>query len=464
MSARDSYRDLVKAPHPSQYYQRCTPKPGAFFWSSLVNLDGDFEASKNRIEKLLCFDIPDTLLIDNNRLISLRHLHGKLTVSDEVGIETILANRDLADDTQPMYVHKQQCGDATRCRALDQNAFICMFRAGLTSNESVVFQKYCRLDKLSSRATILRVFYSSKSKPTAYCVSNTYSPTECVSSNNDLKLTEQFCVSNESTNSDCLSVIKVRTFEDQLAITESVFRAIQRFFRIRLSDIVVDLVGNKVIQIKSFTVDPTQRVIERHVKNLTTCRICAIARPCPRTVSGRMVAKCHASLRSRNIDLIACPCADTIRCCDVCYSLILNERELNRLYQQLLRKTCSSNVKVSNKLPQGKPPNVRLLLGTSHACNVSLLSGEVVLKFLTSGSYYILDLSVNRDCDAIITNANGRGIVTNIFSRSAGMYSCFLGKDEKISLLIGNQERKKSDPKIQPLPDLWIPLIKSLTS
>jgi hypothetical protein len=91
--------------------------------------------------------------------------------------------------------------------------------------------------------------------------------------------------------------------------------------------------------------------------------------------------------------------------------------------------------------------------------------GEVVLKFPTAGSYHILDLPVIGDCDAIISNTNGRGIVTSIFSRSPGIYSCFLSKDEKISILIGNEERrKKSDPKIRPLPDLWIPLINSLTS
>jgi hypothetical protein len=390
----------------------------------------------------------------------------------------------------------------------------------------VCVQKYCKLSKLSSRAKVLRVCYSSGSKPFGFLIANIRSPRDYkVEHLDDTALTQQFCASLETSPIEDLSILKVsgKSMEEESEIAKKVFHFVENFFRLRLTDIVVDIIGGRVVQIKSLNFSATAPLVKLSLPvteaSSWTCSVCNIPRPNELTkiVSSKMIKSCLKSFKERNIENVfnsRTHVSDTIRCCDICYSLILNEQELNRVCAKFSSKCLSrEGVVVNINTPAPKnilaTSHIRLIIGLGSFTHtpgdlsvakaritVSLFDGKILMKFNqhTNRSFRVLDFISNDflfpevDLSLTVTLQSGtpyQGSISDIFGNrrsSPSIFACFLGHGKwNISVLVGfavsnipcplatgsampgtNMTLLHNNVPCIPLPDSWIPIINEL--
>lgn len=250
-----------------------------------------------------------------------------------------------------------------------------------------------------------------------------------------------------------------------------------------------------------------------------TCPVCGIPRPNELTkiVSSKMIMNCLKSFNERSIQGVfnaRSHVSDTIRCCDICYSLILNEQELNRVSAKFASKCLSREGVVVNV---NTPPadsgrttsHVRLIVGIGSfnytpqdlsiaraRITLSLFGGKIIMKFNqhTNRTFRVLDFMSDDfslpevDMSLTVSLQSGaayNGSISDIFGNHRSPPSiipCFLGNGKwNISVLIGytlssinyiptagssipgtNMTLMDRNISFMPLPDSWISLINHL--
>ena len=518
------------------YFSRFPCKPGTLFWHSLFTHRPRFEDAKAAIEKLLCFSFIDTFLFDGAQSYSLLRWGGRVVVSEDVSPESALDSFDLSDSVEPAAVRKRVMADSENrsiTTAIPASSLPSILRKVSELEELVCIQPFCKLRKASMKARVLRVFYSaSGSKPYGYVITNTHTPSSMSARVTGIEMTDQFCASTEN----AVSVFKIsgKSVSPAAKIAKDVFAFVENYFTLRLTEIVVDFLGPaddlKVVQIKAFSVKPfvsplrqlaltgekysrrgsvttTANAVWRAPKLRTAdalshkqvCFSCRMKKvELTKLVTCKMVTECVKSLHARGVDVLPVPRPKPgfQKCCDICYSIIVNEQELEKLTHK------NSKILVSRSLfvPSGESGGsvcYRLLIAVSkledtplglasvlEAVEISVATVGCVIfsvKEERIGNFRVLNLFSATAVGDVSVAVKGRdGTVVgsgtmSVLERLVGQcqYSnsavvslpCFLGHAQwRVHLSLGVQRVTGVSVLHTPLPDDWLPLIVGLRS
>ena len=295
------------------------------------------------LERVLKFRIPNTFIYEGSQSYGLTFSRDRVEVEEDLSPESVLDKLDMHDETQPVAVRKRSSSDSecrTSTSAIPTSLIGSFMRNVSDLDEFVCIQEFCKLPRLSSKATLLRLHYAPSSVPVAYQISNRSSALPD-GDESELSLTRKFCVSCETSPPESLLVYKVvgKSIEEYVETAKKVLFFMENFFKLRLEDVVIDLVGKRVVQVKSFQVKSA--VVLRQVtavKTLKNCYVCKQGKEdLPKVVTYKMISECFQSLKNRGIQsnifdhMKRLSDWATYKCCDICYSLILNEQDLNKI-------------------------------------------------------------------------------------------------------------------------------------
>ena len=158
--------------------------------------------------------------------------------------------------------------------------------------------------------------------------------------------------------------------QDLRQTVKSVHSFVENFFRVHLSQIIVDCIRTThsspwvVLQVYSLALDRVASTINC-IKKLSTffsaqCGICRDCEVC-KFVTVRMIAECHRSISTRlgsevfepflsRMDTIGSVASKggTVKCCDECYSMIMNEFELIKVGKKISKILSPSSPETSS--------------------------------------------------------------------------------------------------------------------
>ena len=507
------------------------------------------------IEKLLTFPIPDTFLFHGSQSYSLVTVKGRIETNEDLSPDSVLESFDLQDLTQPVAVRKRvdyTSENRTSSTAVSASLLPAILRKVSELEELICIQVFVKLSKPTVKPRIVRVCFSpSGSKPFGYVIANTVNPGTMAEVSESM--TAQFCASTDSTPPSHLSVYRVagKTIEEPVRIAEQVFHFIENFFTLRLNQVVVDVVpvgvGDtyKLIQVKSFTVKPfvsplrqlalagekyTRRgsvtttanaVWHYEVPKLNgetalgrkpTCFLCKLKKPdLSKLVTLKMVNECLTHLHARLGRVLMPPRGAEregfYRCCDICYSLIVNEQELIKVAKKLKKIISPSSTQDPPDVTSNEPVlfHWRLLLAvhdfadtpddiselTNLKVSVAIAGQELTLPVFQDkiSGFRIFNMATPHDVvgsdigsvDVRVVSGGdrivGSGSVSILdrlasqarFAKSSiGSINCFLGKAKwSVPLTLGIARDGEGQAGVagaacRPLPDAWMDCLVKL--
>ena len=331
-----------------------------------------FAETKLAAEKLIKFPVPNTFVFEGSECFGLVQSGGRVEVSEDLSPESVLDLFEL-ESSDPVAVRKRvDVKDFTRsiCTAIPGTSLGSIVRSLSDLEELVCIQAFCKLGKPSMKPRVFRVFYSSNPelKPFAYLASNSLTPAEMGRKENvdpeESSLTRQFCVSFESTRP-----VKIagKAIEAHALIAKQVSEFVENFFSLRMNQVVVDILEDrselKMVQLKNFSLKPfvsplrqlavTGEKYSNRRGSLTTtanavwysartdrkrkkkCLMCGEKKAeTSKLVTGKLVSACLRSLGKRGVFFSSSwrmKNGESFRCCDMCYSLVVNEQEVRKL-------------------------------------------------------------------------------------------------------------------------------------
>lgn len=442
-------------------------QPGTGFWSSVFRSRSAFSDTKAVVEKLLKFPIPNTFVVNGSDSFGIVSKGGGVEVFEDMSPDSILEFLEMEKTFEPVAVRKRvDPADITRtqCRAVSGSALGSIIRKLADYEDLICLQSFCGLAKASMKPRVFRVCYSSNSemKPFAYVTGSTLTPIQMLRRQDEeegieIFLTRQFCVSTETSLREHVYVTKVagRAIDSHVEIAKQVAEFIQNVFFLRISSLIVDIVENKLVQVKSFTVKPfvtpsrqlaltgekysvrrrgSATTTENAVWSVWKRKIRIVSSKClvcnnsskdsdiGKKVTGKLVHACvrslakrgisHFDFSSKNVLFAASRKGCMLKCCDSCYSLIVNESELNKLGRKISFYCLSlnSDLFISQKIDQAGETHGeywRLLVGVGDMHDVpqrltsailpspivvSFKSGAVTIKFRSTNSFQVVDL------------------------------------------------------------------------
>jgi hypothetical protein len=501
------------------YYENSPFKPGVMFWRSLFGQHQTFAESKRAIEASLKFHIPNTFVYEGSQSYSLIFVDGSLKVEEDPSPEAVLTSFRILDQTQPAAVRKRACpGHKSLTTAIPGALLGSIVRNVSDIGDLVCIQEYCKLSRLSGKPSFVRLHYSPTSVPFGYHISHKDNPNN-LSEQTEANLTRQFCVSFETSSRESLLIYKVvgKSIRETADIAKSIFTFIEVFFKIRLTDIIIDFIGSTVVQVKSFTVKP-QAVPKLIVSSpnraaVRNCYVCKQGKDdLSKFVTYKMIFECFESLQRRGIETSIYDNTKrlsdwgTYKCCDICYSLILNEQELNKISKKVF-KAIPFSVPVEDETPGPiiTGDQVRMFVGvenfndspfSQNTANSRVEIGFGNKKIIISPleSYFLLELIQLAPCDWGSINVRildargdvvGSGTVSSDFLARVSSHlvtvPVYLGKGRwNISMVFGIQITPKisvhnplgehlvqdnifwlKEPlRWEPVPDEWLSTMK----
>jgi hypothetical protein len=358
---------------------------------------------------------------------------------------------------------------------------------------------------------VIRVWYSKESGSCRGIVISNKSPIPIGDPQSDTELTRKWCVSLDTSNGVSLVAMSGRSaLEVPGQIARRVMYFIENVFALRLSDIVIDLVGETLLQVKSFTVVSVPKVrasIQRSSTALKrlTCGICREGQrgELSKCVTTRMVSDCLKHLLERSIEggiverlkcVVNChssTCATmSLKCCDECYTMILNEQQLVECEKKFLNRLGSLMCK-GNEDKKGLSRILILIGDFGHIpeelvrslLRVKIRLGNHDHEFVMKARPYIVLEYPKFDPghvmgDALIyvvvvrdgsSDPVGKGSIDclnrlSIGSKISGTntvqsINCYLGRGKFfVSVTIGLENCRRST---DPLPDSWVHILSS---
>jgi hypothetical protein len=301
---------------------------------------------------MLKFSMPNTYIYEGSQSYSLIPSASGVVINEDLPVETVIDDLESGDASQPVAVRKKSSPDGgfrTCTTAVTASVLGSTLRALPELDELVCIQKFVRLSRPGSKPSLMRIHVASDAKPFAYMLSNNAAP-RLPEEPNEADWTRAFCVSSETTAPDDLLEYKLvgKAIYAGVEIAKQVRHFIENYFAVRLCSLEVDLIGSQVIQIKSFTLRNVLvrqlQVRDSESRNLKMCYVCKRSKEdLSKFVTYRMINECIENLRVRGISnelsITLKPCSEwtSFKCCDICYSLILNERELWTVSRQVFK-------------------------------------------------------------------------------------------------------------------------------
>jgi hypothetical protein len=382
------------------YYASLPCKPGALFWRSLFGDREAFDGTKKQLETFMKFPIPNTFLYEGSQSYGLISTASGIEVHQDVSSDSVLDSFVHRNNYQPVAVRKRAyMDDITRSVtvALSSSLLPPVLRGISDLEEFICIQSFCSPVKLSSKAAVLRLSYSPSSQPLGFLLSNSY--TSLLQEDlTEKELTEQFCASSETTKQGSLLTYKLvgRSLNDGVIIAKQVYHFIENYFCVRLDNLIVDIVSGKVVQVKGFSLRASsfsrKKMSDPYASIVKICYVCKQGKgELPKFVTHKMISECFSSLSRRGAlppSLSGSRKASdwtTYKCCDICYSLILNEQELERMAQKCFKPIHFVSVSDDENAIQSSRlwnlQHVRLLLGVE-AFQDSPLAASIQLSHL----------------------------------------------------------------------------------
>ena len=457
----------LASPHLNLY----GPVTGVWFWHSIAL--GDLSGRSALLEKLLRFPVPNTFIVDPKQSVT-----GIVCVGERVAIvRDISADAiphffrfDTAHSEEPIAVVKRPMGESeTTTSFMDAQTLTQFLRRIHESEDSSIL---CIQEFIRSRTSqqFVRVTYAKSTW--SGIVMSSHTP-------------RVFKLSNSAIDGDLRE------------LAESVLWFIENFFRVHLSQIVVDCVKSTtsswiLLQVKSVIVDRPALTVA-HQSATMSCKVrCSICKDheVSKLVTSRMIKDCHKNLVQRNceisgliarLDLLASK--GSTKCCDECYTLIMNELELGGLSELFGRKIsslmCDTTAGEFWRLfvyVQGFsncPSDFDSLSNVQISCfdeSMNFVTSERKINLFNITNIYDFENTIIR-----ITAGSFSGsvdCVSTLLARSrmspnegqCNQYKVFLGKEKfHITLFVGLcwHQGPLSASQFIPLPDQWISVIKS---
>lgn len=297
-------------------------RAGVWFWQDVVS---EVSVGNSRLlMKLLRFAIPNTFIIDPKQSVTgLIFRNNRIEVVMDMPPDSILRfmNSDELHNTQsPVAVLKQPVGEVgTSVTVLDQATFGQVVRRIHDSDESNIL---C-IQEYVSASQIVRVTFSAHGSPFTGLVISSTSP-------------RVFKLSGSALDSDLRHIAK------------SVAQLIEGVFRVHISNVVVDCVKSstwRLLQVKSILVDRPATTISAISTTMVSCTSrCGICREAEvsKMVTPRMISECRKNLCERYPKTSALvsrlnSIKTSLKCCDECYTLIMNELELVNISKSFIK-------------------------------------------------------------------------------------------------------------------------------
>jgi hypothetical protein len=450
---------------------------GVGFWYSIAQ--GDVSGRSQLIEKLLRFPVPNTFVVDPNQSVTgIVYRDQCVEIIHDISAEAILQffKFDAVDPQIPIAVMKRPVEDSeTATTLLDAQTLTQIVRRIHDSDESTII---CIQEYVPSRTAhqFVRVtFNSMRSLCTGVVICP--NPSQSV-----------FKLSASALEGDLRN------------LAESVSSFIEIFFRVHLSQVVFDCIRSStsswtLLQVKSITVDRPASSIQHAGMTLSCKARCTICRDneVSKLVTSRMINDCQKNLACREwgspaliyrLDLVGSK--GSVKCCDECYTLIMNELELRNLSVIFSKKFSTVSRAASDPSQfwrlfvyiQGlanTPPEF-VSSGIRITCldeSVDFMTGERKMNFLNISN--VLDYACNIvrvSMDGFVGSVDCISTLVARARMSPGdaafhQTKVYLGKDTfSVSLFVGLCWYKcpLSASQFIPLPDQWVSLVKSRTS
>ena len=304
---------------------------------------------------MLRFPIPSTFIYEGSQSYGLVPTAAGLRVSEDLSVDYVVGELDMNEPSQPVAVRKKSSSidQTTTCTvALPGTLLPSMLRNLSELEELVCIQRFCRSARPGSKPSVMRVHVSVDCKPFGCMLSNKCFP-QLPEDPSETDWTRAFCVSSETSGPDMILTYKLvgKSIASAVETAGQVKHFIENFFSVRVNNLVIDLIGSQVIQIKSFTLrDVLVRPVDfdhSESRNLRMCYVCKRGKEdLSKFVTHRMISECVENMRTRNVSPgisfvnMKKPSSEwtSFKCCDICYSLILNERELWKIARQIFRQ------------------------------------------------------------------------------------------------------------------------------
>ena len=434
---------------------------GVCFWKKVVS---EILAGKSRmIIKMFRFALPKTFIIDPKQSVTgLVYRDGRLEILVDTPPESILTllKSNEVDTTQsPVALLKRQTGEVgTAVTVLDQPTLAQVVRRIHDSDESSVI---CIQEYISASQTV-RVTYSTHGSIFTGLVISSTSP-------------RVFKLVGSALDGDlrCLS--------------KSVAQFIESVFRVHISTVVVDCVKSStswlLLQVKSILVDRPASIICPAISPIASCKSrCGICRETgvSKMITSRMISECRKNLAERYPQVTGVitrlnAIKTSLKCCDECYAMIMNELELVDIAKRFTKFITSPNPVaassefwrlaitvhgLSNSPPDLLRTGVRISCGTAIALSDAPKMSIYDFSDISSLSSQIIHVNVYEytgsvDClDPLIARARmSPGIA------STHKTQVFLGKDTfALSISVGLVWYKASIAcgKFTPIPEEWL--------
>lgn len=325
------------------------------------------------------FPLPPTFIFRGSEAYGFSRADDKTKLEEDMSSDQIPDHFDLSDPSQPCCVQKLRSTQSI-CRsnttAVSRTSFATVLRQASEMEDLVCIQKFIKLRTKASKPKVIRVSYSHQtSEPKPYGVAITCKGTPSRSNLVEEELTSQFCASSSGE----VSIYKIagKALEEAASICHSVTYFIENYFGLHLSRVTVDLASDdsgmlQVLQLKSFRlktrVSPRVQLgllgqkYSRRGSTTTTanavwirdpalklrrmessvCCLCRRARAeLSKLLTFRLANRCIGHLLKRldgnaPLNIRKRRGGEShFRCCDVCYSIVMNEQELIRLSRRL---------------------------------------------------------------------------------------------------------------------------------